>query len=47
MDEFLKLASLFIYGFLTGFFWSPFVTLSKQIWYEAKLAAKEWKNPNA
>ena len=46
MDDFLQALAPFVYGFIVGFFWNPFCTLARRIYEEAKLARKEWRNPN-
>ena len=46
MNDFLQALAPFVYGFIVGFFWDPICTLTRRIYEEAKLARKEWSNPN-
>jgi hypothetical protein len=36
----------FVWGVVVGYFWFPLWKILKKIWAEAKLASKEWKDPN-
>ena len=46
MNDFLQALAPFVYGFIVGFFWNPIFTLARRIYEEAKLARKQWSNPN-
>ena len=46
MNDFLQAIGPFVYGFIVGFFWNPIFTLARRIYEEAKLARKQWSNPN-
>ena len=46
MNTVLDFMSYFIYGFIAGYFWNPIWEICKKIVSEAKIASKEWKEPN-